>query len=119
MALCWSWEDKCGEAIFKQGKKEFSVNLYQGNAFLIFIYEYEEDGQKMYNLYNFFLSKQHMKNCLGMNKKEGFSKNIFNEGYDRLKLIRINKAKYSYTKELTQALIQAFDEIMIELYNEE
>ena len=120
MALNWKWDEKCGEAVIQQGEKEFTVNLYQGNAFLIFIHQYTDDeGQEMYNLYTFFLDKEHMKNCLGLNKKNGYGDNIFTDGRDRLKKIRINKSKYRYTKELMQALGQAFDDLTIELYSEE
>ena len=42
MALNWSWNGKCGEAVFEQRGKEFTVNLYQGNAYLIFLYEHKD-----------------------------------------------------------------------------
>lgn len=118
MSLNWNWNEKCGEAVIQQGEKEFTVNLYNGNAFLIFIYQYEEDGQDMYQLYTFWADKQHMKNCLGLNKKEGYGGNMFDEGCDRLRKIRINKSKFPYTKDLMQALAQAFDDLTIELYSE-
>lgn len=118
MALNWNWSEKCGEAVIQQGEKEWTVNLYKGNAFLIFIYQYEKDGQEMYQLYSFWADKQHMKNCLGLNKKEGYGGNMFDEDDCKLKTIRINKAKYPYTKDLMQALVQAFDELTIELFTE-
>ena len=111
--------EKCGEAVIQQGEKEWTISLYQGNAFLIFVYEYQEDGQNMYQLYNFWADKQHMKNCLGLNQKEGYGGNMFNEAGCKMKKIRINKGKFRYTKELTQALVQAFDDLTIELYSEE
>ena len=120
MALNWKWDEKCGEAVIQQGEKEFTVNLYQGNAFLIFIHQYTDDeGQEMYNLYTFFLDKEHMKNCLGLNRKEGYGGNMFDEGGCKLKKIRINKAKYPYTKDLVQTLVQAFDDLTIEIFKEE
>ena len=88
MSLNWRWDERCGEAVIQQNGKDWTVSLYQGNAFLIFLYEYQEDGQNMYQLYNFWADKQHMKNCLGLNQK-------------------------------TQALVQAFDDLTIELYSEE
>ena len=119
MALHGKWDEKCGEAVIQQGEKEFTVNLYQGNAFLIFIYEYKnEEGEAMYMMYNFWADKQHMKNCLGLNKKQGYGENMFTEGADRLKTVRINKQKYSYTKDLVQTLVQAFDDLVIEVYSE-
>ena len=119
MSLNWRWNEKCGEAVIQQGEKEFSVNLYKGNAFLIFLYEYEENGQNMYQLYSFWADKQHMKNCLGLNRKEGYGGNMFDEDGCKLKKIRINKAKYPYTKDLVQALTQAFDDLTIEIFKEE
>ena len=117
MSLNWNWDQKVGEAVIRQGEKEYTLNLYQGNAFLIFISEYQdENGSDVYSLYSFFADREHMKNCLGLNKKDGHSENIFG---DALKKVRINKSRYSYTKELVQALAQAFDEISIELYTED
>ena len=37
MALNWNWKEKCGEAVIQQGEKEWTISLYQGNAFLIVI----------------------------------------------------------------------------------
>ena len=120
MALHWRCDEKCGEAVIQQGKNEFTVNLYQGNAFLIFLYEYkDEEGKDMHSLYTFWADKQHMKNCLGLNQKQGYGGNMFTEGVDRLKTIRINKKKFSYTKDLVQVLAQAFDDLTIEIYSEE
>lgn len=122
MALNWKWDEKCGEAVIQQRGKEFTLNLYKGNAYLIFISEYkDEDGQNMYSLYSFFADKDHMRNCLGLSKAKGrgLCENIFNSGGDILKSIRINKAKYPYTKDLVYALTQAFDNLTIEIYSEE
>ncbi|MBQ7436129.1 MAG: hypothetical protein IJV30_02240 [Oscillospiraceae bacterium] len=120
MALNWKWDEKCGEAIIRQQGKDWTISLYQGNAFLIFLYEYtDEAGEKMYQMYNFWLDKQHMKNCLGLNKKEGYGDNMFGSPDCKLVSVRINKEKYRYTKDLILALIQAFDDLTIELYSEE
>ena len=78
MSLNWNWSEKCGEAVFEQRDKEFTVNLYQGNAYLIFIYEYEEDGNNMYNLFTFWADKGHAKRCLGLEKDyQGVKYNIY------------------------------------------
>lgn len=122
MALYWEWKDKCGEATFinREGK-EYTVNLYKGNAFLIFINEYKEtdkDGEvhNMYSLHSFFADEVHAKNCLGLTK--GYT-NMFNDNCDRLVKLRLNKDKYPYTKKLIAMLVKAFDELTIELYREE
>ena len=117
MAVVWDWKDKCGEATFysEVQDKEFTVNLYKGNAFLIFINEYEEDGKDMYSVYSFFIDEKHAKRCLGLEKGDS---NIFNDKVVRLKGVRLNKSKYSEYKKLTDMLIKAFDEITIEIFSE-
>lgn len=83
------------------------------------IYEYTENGTDKYSLYSFWADKEHMKNCLGLNKKDGYGNNMYTEGYDRLLKIRLNKAKNCYTKDIVAALVQAFDSIDVEIYTEE
>lgn len=64
MALNWNWDNKIGELLIRQGEKEFTINIYQGNALAIFIHEYtNEGGQEVYSMYNFFYDKEHFKNC--------------------------------------------------------
>ena len=45
MALQWNFKDKCGEAVLVQNNedktREFTLNLYVGNAYLIMLSEYE------------------------------------------------------------------------------
>lgn len=116
MALIWDWDIKIGTAVVAQGKQEFELNLYQGNAFLIMIHEYQDqDGVDKYSMYTFFADKEHAKNCLGIGKR---TDGIFDDYYRLLK-VRINKKMYSYTKELVDMLIKAFDEIKIEIYSEQ
>lgn len=119
MALNWNWSEKCGELTivqqFAENEKEFTISLYQGNAYLIMLHEFEDGGKEFYDLYGFFNDKEHMRRCFGLGKK---SENLHNI-YDGWKKIRINKAKYRYTKELVTAITEAFDNISIELYTEE
>ena len=120
MALNWKWNEKVGTMTLVQGgNREFEISLYQGNAFLIMIHEYEENGEKMYNMYSFFADKEHMKNMLGLNQKKGYGDNFLNEPSNRATKFRINKTKYRYTKDLVTALVQAFDNIDIEIFTEE
>lgn len=124
MALEWGWNEKVGTMTLVQQlpsgeDKEFEISLYQGNAFLIMIHEYEADGKDMYTMYSFFVDKEHMKNCLGLNKKNGYGDNFLNEPGNRATKFRINKKKYRYTKDLVAVLVQAFDNIDIEIYSEE
>ena len=121
MALQWKWDAKIGSALIKQGDSEYEVNLYQGNAFLIFISEWTEtteDGESKdkYQIWSFFLDEYHAKNCLGLTKES--SGNIFDKSCQLVK-IRINKKKYTYTKKLVEMLIKAFDEIQIDVFSED
>lgn len=119
MALTWKWDEKVGEAVVRQSvngeDREFTLNLYNGNALLIFMYEYKENGTDKYNLWSFWCDAQHMKNCLGLKKG---TTNIYNS-YDRLVKIRLNKKKCRGYKEIVAALASAdFDNFTIELYTE-
>ena len=116
MALNWYWEDKIGEAEIFNYDKVVTYQLYQGNAFLIILYEYtDEEGNDMYQMSGFFTDEAHAKRCLGLVKD---TDNIYNTEYHKLQKIRLNKTKYSNTKKLVDMLIKAFDDITIELYTE-
>lgn len=123
MSLNWKWDEKCGEAIFRQSigneTKDFTKTLYEGNALLIFLSEWNEDGVDKYSLYSFWADKEHMKNCLGLNKKRGYTENIFDDGLAKLVKIRLNKKKCRNVKDIVTALVQAFDNIEIEIFSEE
>lgn len=122
MAIQWRWDDKCGEAIIRQKfgdeTKEFTVFLYTGNCHLIFLNEWEEDKVKKYSLYNFWADKEHMKICLGLGKDKDYD-NMYDDGTTKLVKIRLNKKKCKYTKDIVNALVQAFDDINIEIFSEE
>ena len=121
MALHWQWSERCGEITVEQKQedgtwKQYPVRLYKGNAYLIMLWENDEDST--YSMYSFFLDKDHAKNCFGLNKKDKESRNIFDRGYERWAKIRLNKAKYKYTKDLVTMLAQAFDNLTIEIYSD-
>lgn len=123
MAVEWRWNEKCGEATINRlhgnGKiKPTTVNLYKGNAYLIMLDEWEENGQEMWNMYSFWLDKNHMKNCLGLTKGKDYY-NIYDTGTTKLTSITINKKKCSNYKEIVTALVQAFDTIDIKIISEE
>lgn len=44
MSLNWKWDDKMGECFYEDGRKD---NLYQGNAFVIAIHEFENDTYQL------------------------------------------------------------------------
>ena len=126
MALTWMWENQCGYAAFmnktENGFEEFTVNLYEGNAYLIFIYEYKdkETGDNMYNLQGFFADKQHMKKSLGIDKKdkESYGHNMYDKPYSKLIRLRLNKDKCRHYKDIVAAFAEAFPAIIIEIYSE-
>lgn len=120
MGLSWDWNGKCGEITLEQKRsdgtwKQFPITLYQGNAFLIMLSENDEDNT--YQMFSFFTGKEHAKNCLGLSK--GYTENIFQRDYQRFTKLRLNKKKYSYTKDLVEMFVRAFDNITIEIYSEE
>ena len=125
MAIRWDWKEKCGEATFldrlhKAGEedKEFTVSLYTGNCTLIMLYEWKDkDGETLWNMFSFWADKNHMKNCLGLNKKEGYTDNDYNSGYYKMTKIRLDKAKCRYINDIVPALTKAFDDLTIEIYN--
>lgn len=127
MSLNWNWDKKVGEVTFTQEidgvKKDFISNLYNGNACLIMVYEYtdENDGKEKYQLTGFFADKTHMKRCLGIDKryKQTLGKNMYEDSWDRLTKIRLNKAKCRDVKDIVMAFYEAFNDITIELYTEE
>lgn len=123
MALRWQWNEKVGTAEIFNRDKLVTYQLYQGNAFLIFLYEWEEDGKEMWSMHNFFADETHAKRMLGIdrNYKETYGDNIFNKKDYKLHKIRINKKVYgeSDTKKLVNMLIKAFDQIEIEIFAEE
>ena len=124
MALEWEWKETVGTATLvekhpDEEDREFELQLYQGNAFLIMTHEWTgDDGQEKYEVCGFFSDQQHAKNCLGLNKKGGWHRNIYDTPYLKLTKLRINKAKYRYTKDLAALLTEAFDDIQIEIYTE-
>ena len=123
MALHWRWEDKIGEMDIIQTwpgeeDKKFTIHLYEGNAFLIMLNEWEKDGETMWSMFNFFADKNHAKSCLGLNKKDEDSSNVLITPYNTVTKFRLSK-KYRYLKDLVPMLAQAFDNITIEIYKED
>lgn len=115
MALHWKWDEKIGEAVFENfiDKKDYTVSLYEGNAFLIFIREFEENGKNMYCVDSFLVDYQHGRKCLGLER--GFN-NLFSSQYTNLKKLRINKKKSHNWKKIIRLFTEAFDSIEIELF---
>lgn len=123
MALEWKWSEKAGEVTFEElfdfQKRKFTYNLYVGNAYLITIREWKDgDGKDKYELVSFFLDKNHMKNCLGLNPKEGYCENHYDNDYHKLTAIRLNRRYCKKANEIAGLLLKAFDTIDISVYDE-
>lgn len=118
MALTWDFKEKVGEAVIRQGDSKFTVNLYNGNAYLIFIYEYKdsETNKDMYTLWTFWGDKSHAKNCLGLSKGKT---NIYVDDYNDITTIRLDKKKCRNVYEIVGLVSKAFDNITIEIYTSE
>lgn len=129
MALNWLWSEKCGEVVERREicKKDehgnlmthdFTYNLYQGNAFLIFIHEFtDEDGTDKYNLVDFWGDETHMKRMLGIDKKwkETYGNNIES---DCLKFTFYkDKFDNARLKKIVSAIAEAYDNIEIVITN--
>lgn len=121
MALIWDRNEKVGEAVVVQKHNgedvPFTFNLYNGNSLLIAEYEYDdsETGERMCQLQWFFLDEYHMKNMLGLNKKQGYDRNVLAE----ITKLRLNKTKCRDLDKIVKAFAKAFDTITIELYKED
>ena len=126
MALNWLWSEKCGEAVKRQYiqkdgewiEHDFTFELYQGNAFLIFIYRYVAwDGTKMYQMNDFWGDETHMKRMLGIDKKykETYGDNAESE------CIKFTFYKDKFDKprlkKIVSAITEAFEEIEIVITN--
>ena len=120
MSLNWDFRKKCGEVTLRQGEREFTLTMYQGNAYLIFLNEWEEDGKDMYSLYSFWADKTHAKRMLGLTKTmDGEKMNYYSDGYDKFTKFRFNKTNCRDLGEIVGLIVKAFDNIDIEIYKEE
>lgn len=123
MAIQWKWNEKIGEAIIRQSfgeeTRESTKTLYEGNAFMIFLNEWNEDGVDKYSMYTFFADERHAKICLGLDKKPEYAGNILDDGLTKLVKLKINKKKSRYYRKIISLFTQAFDNIIIEIYSEE
>jgi hypothetical protein len=109
MSLNWHWEDKLGEVKTEKGDV---FNIYAGNALFIVVHEFDNQ----YQLVDFAVDEQHFKNMLGLNAKQGYSKDNLYNGVG-FALFRLNTA-YKRTAKIVELFAKARTNINIELYNE-
>lgn len=116
MALNWLWSDKCGELVVDRKNPKtketetYKVNLYSGNAWLIMLYEYKQDGEKYYNMWSFFDDKAHMNKCLGLTKG---SNNIFENSYETIKRVKLKADKNCHADQIAKAFKKAFPKMKV------
>ena len=125
MPLIVDYNKKIGEATFVRSgggeTEEVTYDLYRGNAFLVFIYEYrDKDGETVRDLHNFFADEAHAKIMFGLKPDyKGEKNNHMNTPSYCLKRITIDATRYDYAKKLISILCDAdFDHIEIVLNNE-
>ena len=115
--LRWNFKEKAGtvtqKIAQKDGEQEWTFNFYEGNAFMITTYEYEEDGQERYQMQWFFADERHAKICLGQSKgSDGTKKNIFDsDSITQLTLYRDHCREWS---KIASLFAKAFPKIRIE-----
>ena len=115
--LRWEWDECCGtlEKEVTRGDEisYFTYHLYQGNALLILIAEWEENGQEMYTVRDFWVDKEHMNNCLGLTKGHH---NIHTE-WKKITFYR-DKVRPKDLVTICTALVKAMPSITIEIKGE-
>jgi len=75
--LTWDFKKPIGRVDVTQKGNKATYNLYQGNAFMIMLWE----DSKQYQLITFWADEKHAKNCLGLTK--GYD-NIYDGIYDEM-----------------------------------
>ena len=90
--LRWDFNEKIGTLVIKQTRDKdyyYTLHLYRGNALMIMLWEWKENGKDMYNMFCFIADKKHLDNIV-KNSPEFFSE---------WKVITIDR-KYYKTSEL-------------------
>lgn len=118
MAITWHWSEQIGTWSFKDAitNNTIKTNLYKGNAYLISIHEYKKEGHDVYDVVNFWVDKDHMKNCLGLNKNTNF---IYDNWKENNITIYKDMITPKHLNEIISNLIKGFDEITINIKRKE
>ena len=112
MALRWDWDDKMGTATHSAQSGTYEVNIYQGNALMIALNEWEEDGTAYHSLAGFAADENHFKNILGLSKD-------YDGCWDQMQITKIRlNTKYKSVPKIVQLLAKAKTQGQIELYPE-
>ena len=116
MALTWRWKEKRGQIIGRDNDgKIFSANIYEGNAPLIALSEWDEGEDHYYAPYLFFVDDEHAKKCLGLKKNtDGEKRNL----YPEIEEVRLSK-NHSHYKEIMMWFDKAYDNIVLATIKED
>ena len=105
MALNWLWENKCGTLTerteYKDGEYERNYVLYDGNALMIALSEWTEDGSEYWQMGDFWLDEKHMENCMEDNAYRFKAIRLNTKKIAKSKLNKILKACIKYGIEIT------------------
>lgn len=117
MALNWTWTEKVGTMIVQctNGKGEAIIEkwtLYNGNALLIMLHEFQENNEDMWEMRSFFVDKPHMNNMLGLTK--GYS-NFLNSDYTNLLKLTLYRDKCKYMWDILKAFSKAFEKLELSI----
>ena len=112
MALCWNFKEKGGTITTE---KTGTKNWYEGNALMIVLNEWTEEGKDWHSLAWFFLDKEHAKNCLGLNPKQGYSENMFEAEDDSITELVIYRKNCRHWKDLMSVIMKVYPEAKIVL----
>lgn len=112
MALRWDFNQVSGTITY--GGKTF--RWFEGNARMIILNEFQENGKEMYNLEGFSFDDDHLKNILGITK--GHTNVYVDFGTPVTQLTVYRKYTTNWDK-LIKIFVKAFPEIEITLKDEE
>lgn len=108
MSLNWEWNRKCGTVTQTIGRKDYTFDWYEGNALMIAICEFTENGTEKYQLQWFFCDEGHAKNCLGLSKGHEC---IFDDGM--VKSLTIYRENSRHWEKIVKLFAKAFPDIEI------
>lgn len=108
MALQWNFDQVSGTITY--GGKTF--RWFQGNARMIILNEFQENGKEMYNLDGFAFDDEHLKNMLGITKGHT---NIYIDFGTPVTQLTVYRKYVTDWEKLIKIFIKAFPEIEITL----
>lgn len=95
MGFRWQWNECIGQLEIEN--QSCPIKVYQGNALLIFLNEWEnKEGEHLWSMYNFFADKQHFKNCKD-DKERNYAK-----GWLKLTLWKVPSDVWQVLKDLAK-----------------